>query len=271
MHISILACGWLGQPLALQLQDAGHTVMATCRSAAKQQELQDLGIRTELYNLGDNLNSDALNAVLQAEVLVLNIPPGARHIQADFYCAQMCNLVEQARQSGTQKLLFISTTAVYGDADGEMTEQSPCLATTPSALAHQQIEQRVQDVFGNHGAVLRLAGLVGQKRHPAHYLAGKTALSEPLHAVNLIHQYDVIQAIQAILRLPHLGQVFHLAAHEHPTRETYYQWACDQLGLPRPSFEHSLASTGGKRINASWTCDKLGLQLRYPSPYDMLK
>lgn len=271
MKISILACGWLGQPLALQLQNAGHEVMATCRSAAKQQALQECGIRTELYSLGDDLLGHALRSVLQSEVLILNIPPGGRQIQADFYRQQMCNLVAQAKQSGTQRLLFISTTGVYGEVDGDVSEQTQCLGTTPSALAHQQIEQQVQDVFANDAAILRLAGLVGQQRHPARFLAGRTALSEPLHVVNLIHQYDVIQAIQAIISLPQLGQIFHLAAHEHPTREAYYQWACEKLALPAPSFEHQPSDGNGKHINARWTCDTLGLTLRYASPYDMLK
>lgn len=270
MKIAIIACGWLGQPLAQQLLKDGHSVVATCRSAAKQQELQNLGLTTHLFNLGDNLHSAMMQKVLQADLLILNIPPGGKHIQAEFFTHHMCALVQAAKSHGTQRLLFISTTAVYGEVQGEIFEHVLCQPATLSAKAHLKIEQQVLGIFGKQASVLRLAGLVGHDRHPAKYLAARSAVSQGSQGVNLVHQLDVISAIQAIIQHKYYGVIFHLSAHEHPSRQDYYSWACTKLGLQVPEFDIEITPNHGKLINAQWTCQQLKLQLKYPSPYDML-
>ena len=269
MQLSIMGCGWLGQPLAQQLLQDGHDVVATCRSEDKKNQLEQLGLNTHIFNLGDSLRSKEMLDVLQTDVLILNIPPGGKHIQADFFTQQMCALVKEAKSLGTKRLLFISTTAVYGEVQGEITERSPCQPTTLSAQAHLKIEHRIKETFGDDASILRLAGLVGQQRHPASYLAAKVDLQNALQKVNLVHQHDVIAAIKQIIQLDHFGHVLHLSAHDHPTREAYYRWACAQLNLTLPRFIHTADDKTGKQINAQWTCEQLELQLKYPSPYDM--
>jgi len=271
MKIAIVACGWLGQPLAQQLLKEGHSVVATCRSAAKQQELKQQGLTAQLFNLGDNLHSATMQEVLQADLLILNIPPGGKLIQAEFFTHHMCALVQAAKSHGTQRLLFISTTSVYGEVQGEVFEHLLCQPTTLSAKAHLTIEQSVRDIFCDDASILRLAGLVGSERHPAKYLAAKSAVSQGAQGVNLVHQFDVIAAIKRIIELEQFGHIFHLSAHEHPSRQDYYSWACTQLGLQAPEFSVEVNPSQGKLINAQWTCQQLGLQLKYPSPYDMLK
>lgn len=270
MQISIMGCGWLGQPLARQLSRDGHNIAATCRSETKQKQLQQLGFTAHLFNLGDRLNSETILAVLQADWLILNIPPDSKQVQPEFFTEQMSVLIQQAKSHGTKRLLFISTTAVYGEAQGEINEQSPCIPTTLSAQAHLKIEQQVLECFGQKACILRLSGLVGPNRHPAKHLAAKTNLNNARQAVNLIHQQDIIAAIKLIIQHPHFGHILHLSAHEHPTRENYYQWACNKLNLVPPTFIHSENGSPGKLINAQWTCNTLGLDLKYSSPYDML-
>lgn len=271
MQISIVGCGWLGQPLAMSLLNEGHTILATSRSELKQQQLNQLGISTKIYQLGDSLSSETMSSVLQSELLILNIPPGGRKIKADFYTDQMTKLIEQAKLTSVKKLLFISTTAVYGELEGEINEQTAVAPLTPSAIAHVTLEQRALAIFGDNACILRLAGLVGHNRHPAHYLAGKTDLDNPLQRVNLVHQSDVITAIKAIIKQPKFTQILHLSAYEHPTRVDYYTNTCKKLGLIPPLFDHTSSSKDGKVINAYWTCKQLNIELAYPNPFDMLE
>jgi hypothetical protein len=79
----------------------------------------------------------------------------------------------------------------------------------------------------------------------------------------------VIRAIAQIIEKKIWGVTLHLAANEHPSREEYYRWAAVKLALPEPQFAPSGPLTG-KFIDASWTLQKLGLKLLYPSPFDML-
>ena len=270
MHIAIVACGWLGTPLAKALQTSGHKVVATCRSEDKQHMLRQQGIDVRLFSLGEAPDQSALKQICAAELLILNIPPGGRHIQPQWFRQHMTQLIDYAKQQGVRQCIFISTTAVYGEQEGEVTEHSSLQPLTESGRAHVALEQVVRERFAAQACILRLAGLVGEQRHPARHLAGKTALQGAEQAVNLIHQQDVIAAIQAIIDRQAFGQTFHLASHQHPSRMDYYQWACRQMQLPEPQFVPAEAQPSSKQINAQWTCQQLALQLRYPSPYDML-
>jgi nucleoside-diphosphate-sugar epimerase len=270
MHISIVGCGWLGQPLAEQVKQSGHSTGATCRSPEKRQTLEQLGYSSHVYQLGDALTSDALKAVFQSSLLILNLPPGGRHIQPDFYIEHMCQLLSEARQQGVRHVIFISTTAVYGDMQGRVVEQTPPAPKTESGRAHQIIEQHALEVFAGDACVLRLAGLVGVDRHPAKYLAARTDIRHGSQVVNLVYQQDVITAIEAIIEQDKYAHIFHLCAHEHPTRHDYYRWACAKLGLDLPEFVVESHEHQGKIIDAHWTCETLGLEISYASPYAML-
>ena len=59
MQISIVGCGWLGLPLAINLQESGHNIIATCRSQQKADKLTQLGLNAECFELGDELWSMA--------------------------------------------------------------------------------------------------------------------------------------------------------------------------------------------------------------------
>lgn len=270
MQISIVGCGWLGQPLAQQLYQCGHSIVATTRSEEKRFVFQQQGFQGLIYHLGDACQSDSFSLIVQSSLLIVNLPPGGRQIQAAFYIKNICQLITQARLQGVSKLIFISTTAVYGELEGELNERSCIAPVTESAKAHKIIEQHVVAEFAQQACILRLAGLVGQDRHPAKYLAGRHDIALGSQHVNLVHQQDVIQAIESIIRNEAYGHIYHLCAHDHPSRRDYYHWACAKLALPLPEFIEELHPSTGKQINASWTCQTLGIVLNYPSPYDML-
>ena len=78
-QISILGCGWLGLPLAVNLQQSGHNIVATCRSEDKAKKLTKLGLTTQIYNLGEDLTQSHLKALFSSKILVLNIPVGRKN------------------------------------------------------------------------------------------------------------------------------------------------------------------------------------------------
>ncbi|MFT7216760.1 MAG: nucleoside-diphosphate-sugar epimerase [Paraglaciecola sp.] len=269
MKISICGCGWLGQPLAQHLKHSGHSIVATRRSEKGLQALDELGYKGIIYNLGEPLNSSAVQPLFSCDLLILNIPPGRKSINPESFVMQMKDLVAQANSCGIKNIIFISTTSVYGKQTVQVTEQTNVQPNTDSGLAHILIEQSVFEYFEKRGTVIRLAGLVGSGRHPAKFLAGRVDLKNGEQGVNLIHQQDVIRAIAQIIEKKIWGVTLHLAANEHPSREEYYRWAAVKLALPEPQFAPSGPLTG-KFIDASWTLQKLGLKLLYPSPFDML-
>ncbi|ABG42558.1 dTDP-4-dehydrorhamnose reductase [Paraglaciecola sp. T6c] len=283
MKITIFGGGWLGQPLAVALSknsaNANETapeVQVTCRSEASMATIRAQGLQARQFILGGSLQDKAAGSpLLHSDIVVINIPPGRRNLAnnpqaSEQFVSDMSALIRQTCIEQSAKLIFISTSAVYGDVEGEITENSQLNPSTESARAHCAIEQFIQQNIPQAATILRLAGLVGPKRHPAKFLAGKLDLSGASQVVNLVHQQDVIHAIEHIINREIWGEILHLSAQAHPTRKEYYSWASKQLALTPPVFSEEQKACSGKRLNPEYTLRKLDMQLNYPSPYDML-
>ncbi|GAB2678174.1 NAD-dependent epimerase/dehydratase family protein [Aliiglaciecola aliphaticivorans] len=271
MKIAIIGAGWLGLPLAQTLMKSGHLVVATKRSATEVNKLQDMGVSAIQYELGDNLDSPELTPLFNAHTLILNIPPGRKSPSLKKFGQEMRALVSTAKHQGIQNVIFISTTAVYGNADGMIYEYTPVAPQTHSGKIHVEIENAVRSMFQQHGCILRLAGLVSQHRHPARSLSGRKHIENGQQRVNLVHRDDVIHAIEKIINKNKFGQTYHLCSIEHPTRQQYYVDAATALEVPPPEFVEDTSFPFGKCINSEFTLNTLELDLAYPSPYDMLK
>lgn len=270
MQIAIVGCGWLGLPLALSLQTSGHKVVATCRSQQKVHELNTLGLDAEKFELGDTLTDNRLARLFGCEILVLNIPAGSKTVKTDCFTQHIQALLKHSAMGKIQHIIFISTTSVYPNNSGIYTAQSPPHPATQSGKVNLAIEALVRENFADCSSIIRLAGLVGKGRHPAHYLAGKSNLLNPDNVVNLVHQEDVIHSIECIIKNNIWAQTLVLSATEHPTRQDYYSWAAKKMNLAPPSFIEALGQPSGKLIDASASLDILGMTLKYTSPYDML-
>ncbi len=272
MQISLMGCGWLGLPLAKHLQNCGHKIVATKRSEQDAEQLSEHGFTGLSFELGDNISKPYYSPLFKSDVLILNIPPGRKNFEPEKYISAMMDIVQQAKERGVKHILFISTTAVYGEQSRTVYEYSATEPATLSAKAHVKIEQFCQTTFAENACILRLSGLVGEVRHPIKSMSGKQEIANGQRAVNLIHQKDVIAAVTSVIENQIYGHTLHLSATEHPSRKDYYQWAARQLGLDEPGFIplHD-ALDEGKKINADLSIEKLGITLKYPSPYDMLE
>lgn len=270
MNITIIGGGWLGQPLAKRLIESGHDVVATKRSAGGMSALKTNGIDSKIYRLGDDLASPDIVSLLSSDVMIINIPPGRKTFEPFVFISDMQALISEAKMCGTSHVIFISTTAVYGNQSRTVYEYSDLEPVTSSAKAHIEIEKHLRKTFAEHGCVLRLAGLVSEDRHPARSLSGRQDIDNGQQVVNLVHQQDVMNALCAIVEKEIYGHTLHLCATEHPSRAQYYCDAASKMDLPLPSFNPVQAQNPGKSINCDLTLKTLGLTLSFPSPYDMI-
>ncbi|MDO9038711.1 MAG: NAD-dependent epimerase/dehydratase family protein, partial [Lutibacter sp.] len=119
--MSILGCGWLGKPLAVSLMKKGFTVKGSTTSEEKLGEFQEIGIRPFLISL-DNLTHN-ISAFLDSEILIVALP--SKDIES------FRNLIGHIEKSPIKKVIFISSTSVYGNSEEVVTEESE---TLPSAL-----------------------------------------------------------------------------------------------------------------------------------------
>lgn len=247
--ISILGCGWLGFPLAKKLIETGHSVNGSTTSENKLSVLKEAGINPFLVELESESISESINEFLaESEILIVDIPPKLRGKNADsadsskkVFVEKIETLIPFIEKSNIKKVLFVSSTSVYGDENELITEQTPPNPETESGKQLLLAEAILQKNQSFETTILRFGGLIGEDRHPVKFLAGKENLENPDALVNLIHQQDCIAIIEAIINQSKWNEVFNAVAPFHPTREQYYtQKAIEQnLVLPKFSSEKS--------------------------------
>lgn len=126
-------------------------------------------------------------------------------------------------------------------------------------------EQELNRLLGARLTIIRMAGLVGNDRHPVKFMTGKNypGKSEP---INLIHLVDCIGLINAVLENACWGETINGCAGEHPQKCEYYSWAAQELDLTAPIF--TTEKTTFKIISNEKSRALLGYSYRYNSPFD---
>jgi nucleoside-diphosphate-sugar epimerase len=185
------------------------------------------------------------------------------------YMQAVQNVVDTALAKKVPRIIFTSSTSVYGSGEGVMKESSPLQPETVAGKTLVELENWLHDLPGTSVDIVRLAGLVGPNRHPGRFLAGKTGLENGGHAVNLVHLDDVVDAIVLLLQTPKGGHVYNLCASKHPSRDSFYPSVSKQLGLEPPTFVAEPVRSNGKVIDGSKIVSELGFEYTYDDPMKM--
>jgi nucleoside-diphosphate-sugar epimerase len=247
---SILGCGWLGLPLAKRLIEIGHSVHGSTTSENKLPILKDAGINPFLVTLESESISENINDFLaESEILIIDIPPKLRGNQSFptplemTFVRKIQNLIPFIERSSVKKVLFVSSTSVYGDENDWITEETNPNPETESGKQLLLAENILRKNENFETTILRFGGLIGEDRHPVKFLAGKENLENPDAPVNLIHQKDCIAIIQEIINQSKWNTVFNAVAPFHPTRKEYYTQKAIEQNLTPPKFSSEKSSS----------------------------
>lgn len=269
--VAIVGLGWLGMPLALSLMARGYHVVGSKTTPDGVEAARMSGIECYPLLLAPELQCepDDLVQLLSVDVLIIILPAsrGAEDGERYFHAIQL--LVDSALAHYVPRIIFTSSTSVYGKQPGTVTERSPLKPVTAAGKTLAELESWLHDLPNTSVDILRLAGLVGASRHPGRFLAGKRGLKDGHHGVNLVHQADVVAAIQLLLQLPKGGHVFNLCAARHPAKRDFYPPLAKSLGLEAPQFALDDDATEGCVIDGSRICKALGFEYQYEDPARM--
>jgi nucleoside-diphosphate-sugar epimerase len=263
IKISILGCGWLGLPLAKKLIEKGHAVNGSTTSENKLPILKDAGIKPFLITLESESVSESMNDFLaESEILIIDIPPKLRAVNPDSekkaFVEKIQNLIPFIEKSLVKKVLFVSSTSVYGDENNLITEETTSNPETESGKQLLLAEKILQKNQNFETTILRFGGLIGEDRHPVTSLSGKENLANADAPVNLIHQNDCISIIEEIINQSKWNDVFNAVAPFHPTREEYYTQKAKEQNLILPKFSSEKSNI--KKVISS---DKIETVLDY--------
>lgn len=267
--VVIAGCGDVGSRLGLQLQAAGWSVY---------------GLRRDVAALPAGL------LPLAADLLQADCPAQWPACAPDYlvYCATPASSEESAyratyvdglrhvlgwleqRGQRPRRLLFVSSTGVYGQQDGEwVDENSPCQPASWSGRVLLEAEALALGC-GLPASVVRLAGIYGPGRRwlLSQVRAGYRVAEVPPLYGNRIHAEDAAGLLACLLQADARGvalEAVYLGVDDEPAPlAEVVAWLRERLGVSHWAAESASRRAGSKRCSNA-RARALGWVPRYPS------
>lgn len=250
-NITIAGLGWLGLPLAQHLKLLGFKVKGSVTDRTKAKALSAQGIPTFPLILNEEGISGAVDQLLQVtDVLLVMIPPGLRRDTGSNYALKMAHFITAIENSGIKKAVLVSSTAVYDDTQGIVTEKDQPKPELNAARQLYEVEQLFFNMPKLETSIVRFGGLFGGNRNPVKFLAGRSGLRNGNAPVNLIHRKDCIGILTAIIKQDAFGHIFNAVMPEHPLKKEYYKAQALQLALEPPHYEEGMGDEVFKQVDS---------------------
>lgn len=247
-QISILGCGWLGLPLAKSLLQNGFPIKGSTTSLEKISLLESEGITPFLVRLEEQqISASVADFLADSQILIINIPPKLRGGSTENFVAKITTLLPFIENSTVEKVLFVSSTSVYGEDNEFVSEASVLNPDTEGGRQLAIVENVLQKNSRFQTTILRFGGLISDDRNPVRFLSGRENIENPDTPINLIHQDDCIGIIEKIIALNSWDETYNAVAPFHPTRQEYYTQKATELNLALPKFA-ALNTIVGKTI-----------------------
>ncbi|MFT3734319.1 MAG: NAD(P)H-binding protein [Rhodocyclaceae bacterium] len=234
-RILIVGCGDVARR-AIPWLVKRFRVLALVRRPEAAAELRALGVLPVAGDL-DDLRSLQRLAGLADAVLHCAPPPteGADDPRTRRLIAALSRGTSLAR-----RVVYISTSGVYGDCAGARIDESqPLRASTARARRRVAAEQRLRRFAAGQGArlsILRAPGIYAAERVSLERLQrGSPVLNADEDVfTNHIHADDLARAMIAALFRARAGRSFNISDDAELKMGDYYDTMADTFGLPRP-------------------------------------
>ena len=233
----VVGCGDVGLRV-LRLLRGRWRLLALTSSPQRFEELRAAGAVPLLGNLDQPATLRHIGALADA---VLHLAPPAQRGAQDLRTAHL--LAALARGGRVKRLVYGSTTGVYGDAGGAVFDETrPVAPATDRARRRVDAETRLRAFGRASGArvtLLRIPGIYAGDRpggHPRERLARGTPVlrAEDDVYTNHIHADDLARACVAALLRGGAQRVVNVCDDTDLTMGNNFDLAADLCGLPRP-------------------------------------
>ncbi|GAB2476458.1 NAD-binding protein [Comamonas humi] len=281
-RVLIVGCGDVGQRAARQL--APLVVRALTSSADKCAPLRALGIMPLVGNLDD---AASLRRLAGLAPRVLHLAPPGTVADADLRTRTLLRAL--ARGLRAPRVVYGSTSGVYGDCQGEVVRETrPLRAQTARALRRVDAERQLRRYALNHrrsGArshVLRIPGIYAGDREggtPEARLRRGTPVLRAQDDVftSHIHADDLARAAVSALWRGRPQRITNVCDQTRMRMGDYFDLAADLWGLARPprisraEAQQALPATllsfmsESRRLDNRRMLRELRVALRYPT------
>jgi nucleoside-diphosphate-sugar epimerase len=230
---------------------------------------------------GDLDSPAALQVLADGADLVLHLaPPGESGVRD----ARTANLLAAFPRRLPQRLVYISTSGVYGDCGGAWVDEDRALAPKTERGARRADAERTLLEWGARCGtavvILRVPGIYAAERLPlAQLRRGAPVLrAEDDVYTNHIHAEDLAAICLAALERGGAGRAYNASDDSEMKMGDYFDLVADRARLPRPPRVTRAAAEAGaiaeglmsfmresRRLVNTRMKAELGVRLRYPS------
>lgn len=252
MKFLVIGQGNIGRAVTICLAKMGHNMTAVARSI--KQYPDDVAVTFWQKNALDLTKSELDD--FDGVAIIITPDKNSDRVQAykDSYLA-VCQHMAYLKVD-CQKVLFVSSTSVYGENDGQLiNENTPARPNNPTALVLLNAENLISTTYGGRAIIVRSSGIYGGSIRMIE--RAKTAHVDGVpshHYTNRIHQDDLVAVIVRILLLDEPKNMYLVSDFDGVTLADVMKFICQTRGYLAPKLIPS-APTGKRvvpNIDKSW-------------------
>lgn len=266
-RVLIVGCGDIGRRLAQCLPQESYDIIGLRRNPPEDESFlryQACDV-TDPAQLGEFLRQDF-------SVIVISMTPSERS-DAGYQLAyvQTCqNLVDalQAHSLQPRLLIFVSSSAVYGQVDGSWVDESS--PTEPEGFSGRRLleAESIIQKSGFANTIVRFSGIYGPNRNRLIEQVRQKQASASPHITNRIHADDCAGSLVHVIELNRTGQnvqPIYLATDSAPVAMIdVVTWLAQQMGVVDFLSDEATNERGNKRCSNQRLLDS-GFVFRYPT------
>lgn len=297
-RILIIGFGDIGKRVAAQLNDSRfrrYSITALVRDVGGELHARSLGVQIVR---GDLSRPESLHKLIGTADVVFHFapPPGegtrdthTRHLLAALTHRRKSTRSGMLSQHLPQRLVYISTTGVYGDCGGDWIDETRTLKPA-TARAHRRVDAECAlCAWGRRNGVvvtiLRAPGIYALDRLPLERLRKATPalMADDDVFTNHIHADDLARAAIAAMRWGKPGRVYNVVDDSALAMADYFDSVADAFDLPKPPRISRCEAEGrmspallsfmseSRRIGNQRLKRELRFKLSYPTVADFLR
>jgi nucleoside-diphosphate-sugar epimerase len=248
MTVLLAGCGDLGTEAGLRFAEAGHRVVGWRRSPEK--------LPAAIEGVAADLSSHGLPPVpadTTAVVVAVAADAPTENAYRSAYVDGLAHVLDAVMASGAavRRVLFVSSTAVYGDAGGGWIDERT--TPEPGGFSGRLLREAEELLFsrldgtGIKPVALRLGGIYGPGRTRLidQVRGGNAVIPAASRFTNRIHRDDAAAAIVHLCTMDTVpGPVYAGVDNEPAELGDVLGFLAAELGLPQPASE-STSTPGG--------------------------
>ncbi|MDO5737253.1 MAG: SDR family oxidoreductase [Propionibacteriaceae bacterium] len=233
MSVVIAGCGDLGTEAALRFAAMGHRTIGLRRTAEK--------LPREIEGQSVDLSVEVPTLPADTTIVVIALSPDERSVDGyrKVYVDSVRNMVAAIHQHCTAqpRVLFVSSTAVYGVDDGSWVDAStPTNPGMPTAVTLREGEDALLEQIPD-ATLLRLGGIYGpgRTREVDRVRAGINEVSSTPRFTNRIHRDDAAGAIVHLTTMQEAPHTVYIGVDDRPTdHHEVIEYLAERLGVKTP-------------------------------------